>query len=337
MRFLLILLALSAAHADTVVVETGDRLNGEIRKLEDGKLHLDTSYAGSILIEWEKITEIISDSAYQLETETGHRLQGTIHLRNGNIRIVGDEVEEEAPASLVTKIVRLEDNKPPGFWKTLDGTVGLGYSFGHGNSDQTQVALSGRADYRQDHYAIHGDLDSIFATLDDAERQSRHALNTRYDRFLSSRVFAFGLVALERNFRQRLDLRSRLGGGFGWNLVKDRKSTFDVLTGFTWTNEQFRTEEGENLPRSNTGEGLFGFEWKSSALWGVRLSTRLTAHPNLVETGRYRIEYDSEVRIPLVAGFTWNFRLFDRFDSRPPQANILRNDYGMLSTLGFSF
>jgi putative salt-induced outer membrane protein len=337
MRYLLILLALSVAHADTVVVDSGDRLNGEIRKLENGKLQLETSYAGLILIDWDSVTEITSDGAYQVETETGRRLRGSIQLRNGSIRIVDAEDDAATTASLVTEIVRYENDQLPGFWDTLDGSVGVGYSFSGGNSQQTQASLTGKGDYRRDHYALHGDVNSIFAKVEGAERQSRHALNTRYDRFLSPRVFAFALGALERNNRQRLDLRSRLGGGFGWNVVKERDRAFDLLGGFTLTNERFRAEEGELLPRKSTGEGLVGFEWESSAVWGVRLSTRLTAHPNLVQQGRYRVEYDSGARIPLVAGFTWNVRLFDRFDSRPPQENVQRNDYGMLSTLGFSF
>jgi hypothetical protein len=175
------------------------------------------------------------------------------------------------------------------------------------------------------------------ADIDDAERQSRHALNTRFDRYLSPKSFAFALAAFERNDQQQLDLRSRVGGGFGWNVVKERDRTFDLLGGFTLTNEQYRAEEGDLLPRKSTGEGLLGFEWRSSRLWGVELRTRLTAHPNLVQTGRYRIEYDSGAAIPLVAGFTWNVSLFDRYDNKPPREELERNDYGMVSTLGFSF
>jgi hypothetical protein len=103
------------------------------------------------------------------------------------------------------------------------------------------------------------------------------------------------------------------------------------------TNEQFRADEGKLLPRKSTGEGLLGFEWRSSRYWGVELSTRLTAHPNLVQNGRYRVEYDSGAVIPLIAGFTWNVNLFDRYDNKPPRDDLERNDYGMVSTFGFTF
>jgi hypothetical protein len=39
----------------------------------------------------------------------------------------------------------------------------------------------------------------------------------------------------------------------------------------------------------------------------------------------------------MLAGFTRNISLFYRYDSRPPREELERNDYGMVSTLGFSF
>lgn len=341
MRFLLILLALTAAHADTVVVDTGDILNGEIEKLEASKLFLKTTYAGTIRIDWDKVVEIDSQTPYQVQTENGLRLYGALR-RQGDYVLVGagdadNAPSRQAPATTVTGIVRMENDEPPGFWKTLNGSIGLGYTFTRGNSRQTQASLAARGSYRHDGYALRSDLNSIFAEVEDSERQSRHALNNRFDRFLSPNSFAFAIAAFERNDSQQLDLRSRAGGGFGWKIINKSDATFDLLGGFTLTNEQFRAEEGDLLPRKSTGEGLLGFEWRSTRLWGIELRTRLTAHPNLVQTGRYRIEYDSGAAIPLVAGFTWNINLFDRYDNRPPREELKRNDYGMVSTLGFSF
>jgi hypothetical protein len=53
--------------------------------------------------------------------------------------------------------------------------------------------------------------------------------------------------------------------------------------------------------------------------------------------GRYRIEYDAAAHVPVVAGFVWKVSLFDRYDSEPPSAEVLRNDYGLVSTFGVSF
>ena len=100
---------------------------------------------------------------------------------------------------------------------------------------------------------------------------------------------------------------------------------------------RFDSSRGGRLPRENTGEGLFGFEWVTTRLWNIRFRNRLTAHPNLVQTGRYRIEFDSSIRVPLILGFAWQVSFFDRFDSAPPGDDVGGNDYGLQSTLGYSF
>ncbi len=342
MRLLLIALVAHFGAAglfalDTVVVDSGDELHGEVEKLEAGKLFLKTSYAGTIQVAWSKVVDVDTNAEYQVETETGRRFRGLVQRTGGATSVVVEDVKVDLDSPDVVHLVRMVDRKPPGFWETLKGSIGVGYSFTRGNSQQTQSSLAAEGSYRRDNFELKSDLNSIFSKQEEAEATSRHALNTRYDRFLTPRAFAFALSSFERNDRQLLDLRSRLGGGFGWKVEDSRKASFDLLGGVTYSNEQFRQEDGEMQPRQSTGEGLLGFEWQSTRLWGVRLTTRLTAHPNLVQTGRYRIEYDSSARVPLVAGFSWKVSLFDRFDSDPPSNDVQRNDYGMASTLGFSF
>ena len=170
-----------------------------------------------------------------METEAGLRLRGVVRRQGGYVVVGAGDADNapssEAPATVVTSIVRMENDEPPGFWETLDGSLGLGDTFTRGNSDQTQASLTARGSYRHDDYTLRGDLNSIFTDVDDSERQSRHALNTRFDRYLSPNSFAFAVAAFERNDRQQLDLRSRLGGGFGWKVVKERDRTFDMLGG----------------------------------------------------------------------------------------------------------
>ena len=49
------------ALADTVWLDNGDRLSGEIVLMDGGKLALKTRYAGQVLIDWKDIDTISSD------------------------------------------------------------------------------------------------------------------------------------------------------------------------------------------------------------------------------------------------------------------------------------
>ena len=57
-----LILGLAApVSADTVWLNNGDRLSGEIILLDGGKLALKTKYAGQVLIAWKDIDTLRSD------------------------------------------------------------------------------------------------------------------------------------------------------------------------------------------------------------------------------------------------------------------------------------
>lgn len=324
-------------EADIVTVRNGDTLSGEIQGLGKGKLALKTSYAGTINIAWDQVVSVASDKALEIEVSTGKRIRGVIEQSNGHLAVTYEDVSTDVDTVDIVGIIPMEDGDPPGFWDVLNGSVDLGYSFTRGNSrlNQSSVGISG--DYRREGYKLQGDIRSLFSQQNDAPTVSRHTANGRYDLYLSPRSFSFALAGLERNDRQRLALRSTAGGGFGWSLVKSKANELAVLGGVTFINEQFQLNaNGEMPPRNSSGEALAGVEWDTTRYERIQFSTKLTLHPSLSESGRYRLQYDSTVRFPVFQRLTWSMSLFDRFDSAPPLM-VQRNDYGAVASLGFGF
>ena len=109
-----------------------------------------------------------------------------------------------------------------------------------------------------------------------------------------------------------------------------------MLGGINFANEQYRLGGGSALPTTTRGEGLAVFDFRTTKLAGIEFTLRVALHPTLSSTNRYRIESDSGLRIPITKNFMWGVSLYDRFDSRPP-VPVQRNDYGLLSTLGYKF
>ncbi len=326
-----------AVRADVVVLANGDRLTGQAEGLKDGKLSFKTGYAGSIQINWKEVTRLNTEGNFEVEAETGRRYRGRLEQREANLDVIYEDTSTAMPPASVVAMIPMSDGEPPGFWKILNGAIDLGYSLSRGNSDLNQSSVGIQGNYRRETYELQGSASSLFSKQDDSEPTSRQTLDLRYDRFLSPQAFAFALNGFERNDRQQLNLRSRLGGGFGWKLVKTRQSEFSVLGGFTFINERFRdADSGTMLPRKSSGEALGGVELQTTRFRGTRLSTKLSFLPNLVAGGRYRVEYDTNVRVPLYKSMTWSVKLFDRLDSEPP-LNVERNDYGVVSAFGFTF
>ncbi len=69
-----LLLALaSAAGADTLWLSNGDRLTGQLKTLQDGKLTLITKYAGTLQINWPDVQRIESKTPLLIELAPGQR------------------------------------------------------------------------------------------------------------------------------------------------------------------------------------------------------------------------------------------------------------------------
>ena len=332
----LILLAATSARTDTVVLTNGDRLTGEIQKLADGKLSLKTGYAGDVHIDWKVVDQLTTDGAVEVETHSGKRYRGTIRSSPQGFEITSANVTKTVAAPLVVGLIPVSEDGGPSFWERLEGNVDIGYNLTRGNSRLTQSSVDLGGEYRKAGYKVQARASSLFSRQNDAAATSRQSANLRYDKFLGPRLLAFALGGLERNDRKRLNLRSTAGGGVGWRLQKTQNSELSVLVGLTYTNEQFHADAAGIAPGDSFGEGLLGLEWNTRPLHSVHFTTSVALRPSLAGSGRYRIEYDSSVRIPLIRRLTWSLSLFDRFDSDPPIA-VQRNDYGLVSAFGFAF
>src|SRR6185436_15259639 len=67
-----------AAKTDVVVLKNGDRITGEVKTLEQGRLKYSTDNAGTIYIEWEDIASLTASRIFEVETIDGDIFHGSI-------------------------------------------------------------------------------------------------------------------------------------------------------------------------------------------------------------------------------------------------------------------
>ena len=102
MSVLLIIAAPTIAQADTdvVVFDNGDRLTGEIKSLERGKLRFKTEATDTISIEWDNVAFLSSEQNIQVELFDGKRYLGQLKLSPAlkviNVQLGEDFVELDA-------------------------------------------------------------------------------------------------------------------------------------------------------------------------------------------------------------------------------------------------
>ena len=66
------------AKTDIVTFRNGDKLTGELKSLNRGQLNLNTDATGTIGIEWDKVSSVVSEQRIQVEMSSGARYFGNL-------------------------------------------------------------------------------------------------------------------------------------------------------------------------------------------------------------------------------------------------------------------
>src|SRR5580692_7744429 len=108
-----------AKRKDVVIMSNGDQLTGQVKRLQNGLLYVETDYvSGNIGLDWNQVESVQSTATFQIVLNDGHRLRGTIEKISGEkgknedflIREATEEVQ--VPSASVANI---EPNKAT-FW-----------------------------------------------------------------------------------------------------------------------------------------------------------------------------------------------------------------------------
>ena len=67
------------------------------------------------------------------------------------------------------------------------------------------------------------------------------------------------------------------------------------------------------------------------------LTSTLIVFPGLTDWGRVRAKFEVDLRYEVFNDFFVGLSFFDNFDSDPPVTRVEKNDYGVSTTIGWSF
>jgi putative salt-induced outer membrane protein YdiY len=322
-----------SADTDVVIFENGDRLTGELKSLERGKLRFKTDATGTISIEWDKVAYLRSDQNVQVETSGGQRYLGRLMAAQNTGTVVVSTAGGSVELDAIT-VVMLEPIEERGI-NRLDGSVTAGYTFAKASSvEQVQFGLdlAARSEFRE----IRLSASSVQSDSEDSEASQRNNLRLSYVRLRPNQWFGFGNVNFDSNDELNLDLRTSFGAGLGRYLKQTNTVILGVGVGLQVSRENYTDGTEEN---NDTVEGVLAVNWD----WfrydtpELDLSTSLRIFPNLSDTGRVRGELDIRLKWEIIEDLFWQLSFYDSFDSDPAVDDTPSNDYGITTSLGWQF
>jgi putative salt-induced outer membrane protein YdiY len=314
-------------YADTVMLSNGDRVTGEVTNTQDGKLTVISELMGTVEIPLKAVVSLQTKELLTATFSNGDRITGRILGEREEIRVTREDQsavtrtfsELEAVRDANNQLAyerRLERRSNPGwldFW-SLEADVGLASAQGNAHTTTVNSGATAQRTTGLDETTL--DLEQIYSTQESREPFGTTANSMRggahYQRNLSSHFFFFGAAGVEFDEFQDLDLGTLLGGGFGWQVIKNERHSWDIGAGGNWYREKFATDLVRNSGEINLSEES---DHKVNTL--LRIHQGFYFFPNLSQSGEFRIRATAGVELRVTDLLAFTFLVSSRYLSNP--------------------
>jgi small nuclear ribonucleoprotein (snRNP)-like protein len=327
-----VLPASAAPKTDVVIFKNGDKLTGELKSLKRGQLFLNTDATGTIGIEWDKISAVISNQQIQVETSNGTRYFGILATSDEAATIV--VVTDDGPKSLSADWIIVMNPIEGGGIHALEVDVSVGYNFAKAGGVE-QATLGVNMDFRSLLRIESLRFSTILSDSDSQEASRRTNLGLQHTRLWRERWFSTGSLTFDQNDELGLNLRSSLGFGGGRYTIQSNSMLLSFEAGLQFSRENL-VNEPEDL---DSLESIFTAKWDWFLFDDPELdwSSMFQLIPSLTEKGRVRGELDTTLSWEIIGDLKWAVSLYGSWDNQPQSTGGATSDYGVNTSLAYEF
>lgn len=207
--------------------------------------------------------------------------------------------------SVFFSVAHAEDSIPS--WQ---GNAALSFSRSAGNTNGTTYAISIDEARTTDTNKLSAYASALYGKSQGVVSADKTRLGTRYDHNLSPKLFGFGQLEFEQDRMAKLDLRSSLGAGLGYHLLKEESVTFDVFGGLSQNRSDMLTGD-----KVSTSELIMAEESTHTLTANTRLKQKFSYYPSTQTSGKYRTVFDSSLVINLNSTMGLSISLQNKYNS----------------------
>ena len=318
----------SFSQKDTLVMTNGDRIIGDVKKLDRGVLNFGTPYSsGDLKVKWKKVKSVSSIKKFLVTATDGNRYK----IEGLDASILNDTIilKDDKGVFGIGDIVFIKPVKD-GFVSRLNASISFGYNFTKA-SNLSQLSLAGTLGYTSDYYSIVTVFNSVRSSQDEVKEVQRTYGELSFNYFLKWDNFLIFQSEYLSNSEQKLELRMTNKLGFGNYFIHNNKMFFAGNLGVAWNNEKYEDSVDENR---NSGEAFVGLDVNFFDFNKFSLVSGITGYPSLTEKGRFRtdfkmdLKYDLPLDLFVKMGFNYNY------DNKPVEGASY-DDYVIRTTLGW--
>ena len=275
---------------DVVTLGNGDRITGEVKRLDRGRLEFSTDDAGTLYLEWDKLVGVVAARYVEVVTSDGRRFLGQLGPADPRMIAVTSPAGSESLQMAQVTVVR-----PIGasFWSQLDGSIDAGFNYTR-SSGVAQLNLNSETVYEKPAFRGRVALSLTQTQTDDgAGRDDRGSLEVSYLHYRWQEWFVVGAGRFETNESLGLELRSQVAVAVGPRLVNSNRAQL-MLGGGLVVND----ERGVDVEPTQNLEGLLmlSTSYYTYDRPKTNVDFSIQYYPSLSNAGRHRFQLDAGVK-----------------------------------------
>ncbi len=330
--WLIIPLAAMAQKNDTLYLLNGDRITGELKKYESGLFYVSTDAMKTVNIQFDWVQTFHSQKNFDIRTKSGYRYFGQL-LKSPSPASVQIALATDTIDKPIWDIVQITPLKNI-FWQKFDGSIDLGISYTKA-TNILQTNTNTWLGFRSNNFLT----ELSYKNIQSGDGSDNNSTNTDYGlsvtRYYMSKWFAVMMARGQHNTELDIDYRYLAGAGAGYLIVQNNKVRFYTTGGFVGNLEQ----SIDSALQSANYEAV----WSTSIKWfqyripKADLNSTLMLYKSLNISGRYRAEYDLTAKFEIISDVKLGFTLYFSYDKKPTGSAMAKNDWGVSSSVGYTF
>jgi hypothetical protein len=323
-------------ETDIIEFMDGERIVGKVKKIQRGELTLDPDKLEDLVtIKLRNIKSITARrKLYLIESIANKKYYGILEPGRaaGWVKIIQEKDTTELFVEDLDNIENLDDD----FWKRLDGTASLGFSYSRSsNIGRVNESHSMTYSTRNWLFLTSGDLmytmDSQFKGIEKADLAVQ-----AYIEFWR-KWFAVSSVQFQRSTELGLSARLQLAEGAGPILIKNRRNDLRVASGIS-VQQEFSTDSIKADRSLSTEIPLFvNYYLYKLGTPELTLQATNSVFFSLSQGGRWRADQNITLYWKIVTHLNLNVQFYFDFDSQPPNAGAQKTDFGTVFSIGYSW
>jgi len=317
--------------ADEVRLKNGDKLTGQIVRMQEDKLILKTTYAGKITIIWQEVAGIHIYGSVKIVLKDETTLEGTTEAdEDGKMKL--NTVKLVAPATFSLEDVRAINPEPV---KTVKITARANASVTseRGNTKSDNYYFDGEfvARTKKNRYTIGGELSNEKA--DDVTTSQNWLAYGNYSHFLNEKWYLYANTLFEHDEFKDLNLRSTLGAGAGYQFFETPLLNLSISAGLSMVDENFDVAEDNDY---SAGQWTVNYDQYFLDKF-VQLFHVNTGFISLEDANDWFLKTRTGLRFPLYKGLTATLQYNFDWNNQPSAAAETEEDTKFIFLLGYEF